>query len=182
MNKTFNLLPWRETARRLRRQTMLATFLITSIVGITVVALVYFISSSQLDEITREIGVIEQEIIGLEDSLAEIKGLEGKKTDLIGKNRVLQNIQASRAETVRLFDEFVSAVPIGITLRTLERKSNFMSISGVAESNHDVAAFMRNLDRSYLLKNAKLEEIEETGSGNGIENIFYMQVELNIVR
>ena len=41
---------------------------------------------------------------------------------------------------------------------------------------------MKSLDKSYLLKNAKLKEIEEKGSVNGIENIFYMQVELDVVR
>lgn len=182
MNKTFNLLPWRETARQLRRQTMLVTLLVVCIAGVVVVGLAYVVSSAQLDEITREIEIIEQEIIGLEDKVAEITGLEGKKIDLIGKNRVLQNIQASRTETVRLFDEFVGAVPMGVTLRTLERKGNSISISGVAESNRDVAALMKSLDKSYLLKNAKLKEIEEKGSVNGIENIFYMQVELDVVR
>jgi type IV pilus assembly protein PilN len=182
MNKTFNLLPWRETARQLRRQAMLVTLLVTSIVGIMAVGFVYAMLSSQLDEITRDIWVIEEEITGLEAGVAEIEGLEGKKTDLIAKNRVLQNIQTSRTETVRLFDELVTAVPLGVTLRTLERASNSISISGVAESNHDVAALMKSLDRSYLLENAKLEEIEETVSANGMENIFYMEVELDIAR
>jgi type IV pilus assembly protein PilN len=182
MNKTFNLLPWRETARQLRRQAMLATLLVTSIVGIMVVGFVYAMLSSQLDEITGDIWVIDEEITGLGAGVAEIEELEAKKTELIGKNRVLQNIQTSRSETVRLFDELVTAVPLGVTLRTLERKSNSISISGVARSNHDVAALMKSLDRSYLLENAKLEEIEETGSANGMENIFYMQVELDIAR
>jgi type IV pilus assembly protein PilN len=126
--------------------------------------------------------IVEKEIAGLGRSLIEVKGLERKKRDLISKNRVLQNVQSSRSEIVRLFDESVNAVPMGVTLTTLERKDDLISISGVARSNHDVAALMKNLDESYLLTRAKLKEIGVSGSGVGVGNIFYMEVELDVVR
>jgi len=182
MTKTINLLPWRETSRQLRKQAMLATLLGASVLSVMLVGFVYMLSSSNLEEIIREKKIIEKEIAGLGRSLIEIKGLERKKRDLISKNRVLQNVQSSRSEIVRLFDESVNAVPMGVTLTTLERKDNLISISGVAGSNHDVAALMKNLDESYLFTRAKLKEIGGSGSGAGVGNIFYMEVELDVVR
>jgi type IV pilus assembly protein PilN len=74
--------------------------------------------------------------------------------------KVIQALQASRPEVVKLFDGIVRLIPQGLYLTTLSRKEDTVQIDGKAESNTRVSALMRNIEASKLLFDPKLSVIQ----------------------
>ena len=74
--------------------------------------------------------------------------------------QIIQQLQASRPEIVRIFDEFVSARPEGVYFNKLEQKKRKFTIQGVAQSNARVSSLMRNLDGSEMLQDPELIQIK----------------------
>jgi type IV pilus assembly protein PilN len=81
---------------------------------------------------------------------------------------IIQQLQRSRTEAVRLFDELVIAVPEGLFLTKLEQSGSNLVVEGRAQSNARVSSFMRNLEHSDWLTNPRLlliENKDKTGTG-----------------
>ena len=61
---------------------------------------------------------------------------------------------------VHLFDELVKTIPDGVFLKNLVQKGVQVTLSGQAQSNARVSAYMRAIDASDWMKDADLKVIK----------------------
>ncbi|MDD2768448.1 MAG: PilN domain-containing protein [Methylococcus sp.] len=155
-----NLLPWRAALRREQKRE----FAIWSGLGLTLTVAIMLLVHTQIgvaiDRQTRRNQFLESEIASLERKIAEIRDLETKKSRLVAKMEIIQQLQMSRPEEVHLFDEIARTVPEGVRLRSLVQEDRKLTVNGMAQSNARVSAYMRNLEASEWLYDPVLEIIE----------------------
>ncbi|MDZ7811194.1 MAG: PilN domain-containing protein [Arhodomonas sp.] len=73
---------------------------------------------------------------------------------------IIQELQRGRPRIVHLFEQFVTTLPDGLYLTSLQDQDNRITIEGVAESNARISRYMENLDDSDWLTDPDLSVIE----------------------
>ncbi len=155
-----NLLPWREEQRKEQTRQFLTILGLSAFLTAAIVFLIHMNISGQIDHQQARNQILKDEIANLDIALAEIKGLEETKQQLLARMEVIQSLQQKRPQVVHLFDEIVRTVPEGIYLREIKQNGHLLTIKGVAESNGRVSAYMRNIDGSEWMTTPKLKVIE----------------------
>jgi type IV pilus assembly protein PilN len=175
---TINLLPWRAERRRQRERdfyTMLAASAIAAV-------LVWFAwgwwMDQRINDQDNRNGYLSGEIKLLEGKLKEIKDLETTKARLLARKQIIEQLQASRAQMVHLFDELVRTIPEGVRLTSLKQTGNQLAVQGVAQANGDVANYMRNLDASTWMQRSDLQKTEIKGTDKRNRYEFGLTVKL----
>jgi type IV pilus assembly protein PilN len=163
-----NLLPWRETERK-RKQREFVVMTVTALVATLIVGVgLHFHVDRLIATQTSRNDFLRNEISQLDDKIREIQELEKTKANLLARMEVIQQLQQSRPEIVRLFDELVTAIPEGVFLTAVQQKDRTVVLEGRAESNARVSAFMRNIEASAWIGDPRLlliEHKDKTGTG-----------------
>lgn len=143
-----NLLPWRDEERQEKKKeffTVLGGFCVLGLLcGYVWVSTI----QGSIDNQNSRNSLLQKEIDGLQQRVAEIQELKKRRAQLLERMEVIQNLQGTRPVIVRYFDDMVRSVPDGVYLTRLIRTGDRISIDGVAESHSRISAFMRNLDES----------------------------------
>ncbi len=163
-----NLLPWRETERA-RQQREFGIMIGGGIVFtlLAVIAVHMHINGLITAQSQRNL-LLEKEIAKMDQKIEEIQDLESTKARLLARMDIIQQLQSSRPQIVHLFDELVATLPVGVYLTEVKQQGNTISMSGRAQSNARVSAYMRNIAASEWLENANLKVIQnknKTGTG-----------------
>jgi len=173
-----NLLPHRAE----RRKTLQQQFAILAVLTVVIGALAWFMGHSVLE---RRISVqnqrntfLETKITEVDKKIDEIKKLKVQTQALLGRKRVVETLQSSRTESVRLLDQLVRQLPEGIHLKTVKQSGQAVSVIGYATSNARVSTLMRNLDASPWLEAPKLIQIKASKVGKSTLNEFKLTVTL----
>ena len=163
---SINLLPWRQALRQRRRKEFLIG--IGAAVGLAalVTLLAHLAVSSMIDAQNRRNDLLKAEIAELDKAIEQILALEDQKARMISRMEVIDRLQASRPEVVKLFDQIVAALPEGVYLTSVKQSGKKLEFNGVAQSSTRVSAFMRNIDASESLSSPELKVIQ-TGSNAG---------------
>jgi type IV pilus assembly protein PilN len=163
---SINLLPWRQDLRQRRRKEFL--FGIGAAVGLAalIAVLAHFAVGSMIDAQNRRNDLLKAEIAELDKAIEQILALEDQKARMISRMEVIDRLQASRPEVVKLFDQIVSTLPEGVYLTSVKQSGRKLEFNGVAQSSTRVSAFMRNIDASESLTSPELKVIQ-TGSNAG---------------
>ena len=154
-----NLLPWRQELRKQRKQEFLAINMGVALLALAILLFLHMMASSQLGDQEERKAYIKSEIDLLDKQIAEIEELQKRKDELLSRMKVIQDLQGRRPVIVRVFDEIVRSTPDKLYLTSIERKGDQFKISGNAESNNQVAAFLRNLNSSAWFKNPVLGNV-----------------------
>ncbi len=171
-----NLLPWREERRKARKQQFLTSLGATAFCAMLCVGLVHMYFEKLIENQNNRNTFLEQEIASLDDKIAKIKELEKEKSSLIARMRAIETLQTSRPLVVHLFDELVRSLPEGIFLNSIEQRGEQLTLNGTAQSNARVSNFMRNLEASEWLTNARLEVIESRDKQRDRSNSFTLHI------
>jgi type IV pilus assembly protein PilN len=168
-----NLLPWRE----LKREREKKQFTTVLLIGIVSAALVVFLINSYakrlIENQTYNNNLLQQEIDKYKKQIEEIKELKKLRQALIARMTIVQNLQATRSMTVRLFDELVKILPDGVYLTNVERVVNKVTLLGYAESNTNISQLMRNIESNRWIQNPELTEIKKSKEAqSSVENEF----------
>jgi type IV pilus assembly protein PilN len=163
---SINLLPWRQALRQRRRKEFLIG--IGAAIGFAalITLLAHLTVSSMIDAQNRRNDLLKAEIAELDKAIEQILALEDQKARMISRMEVIDTLQASRPEVVKLFDQIVSTLPEGVYLTSVKQAGKKIEFNGVAQSSTRVSAFMRNIDASESLAAPELKVIQ-TGSGSG---------------
>ncbi len=163
---SINLLPWRQALRQRRKKE----FFIGTVASIALAALVALLAhltvSSMIDSQHRRNDLLKAEIVELDKSIEQIVALEEQKDRMIARMEVIDTLQSSRPEVVKLFDQVVATLPEGVYLTSAKQKGRKIEFNGVAQSSTRVSAFMRNIDASETLSAPELKVIQ-TGKDSG---------------
>ncbi len=158
-----NLLPWRQELRQRREKEFLIG--VAGAVGLAIVVTLgaHLTVSSMIDAQQRRNELLKAEIAELDKAIDEIVRLEEQKARMLARMEVIETLQASRPEVVKLFDEMVAALPEGVYLTSVKQTGRKLEFNGVAQSSTRVSAFMRNIDASATLATPELKVIQTGG-------------------
>ena len=173
-----NLLPHREEKRKARRTQF---FALTGMI-LVLAALIWFFGfltiSRWIASQDEKNAFLKREIAVLDKDIAEIKRLKEQTEIMLSRNRVIESLQATRAETVHLFSELARQVPEGVYLKTAKQTGRKVTLTGYAQANARVSELMQKLDASPLLERPMLIEIKSASVGRARLSEFMMTVEI----
>ena len=173
-----NLLPWREESREQQKKEYLTKL---SFVGLLAVPLVFVwitFASSELAHQNQRNVYLETNIAELDKKVSEIRELKSKKQEMIARMKVIQDLQGTRSEIVKVFDELVRALPDGIFLSELDKTGSDIKMSGFAESNNRISTLMRNLDGSHKYRDSNLAKVEQDETLGTQGSKFDLQIQI----
>ncbi len=161
-----NLLPWREEARKERQKQFLVQLAGGAVLGGLMVFYGQMTVGGWIDNQEHRNDRLESEIRELDQKIAEIQDLQDTRDRLLARMRIIEELQTSRPDGVRLFDELVWTLPSGVYLTSLEQSGNNLEIRGVAESSARVSAYLRNIEDAEWLGDPDLGVVERVGGRN----------------
>jgi type IV pilus assembly protein PilN len=155
-----NLLPHREIKRKQQQKEFF--IMLGAVLGLGAAAwfAVHSYLGGQLEEQNGRNTYLESEIAVLEKQIDEIKKLKEQTAALLQRKKVVESLQANRAETVYLLDQLVRQLPDGVYLKSVQQRANKVTVGGFAQSNARVSTFMRNLESSPYLEKPVLIQIQ----------------------
>ena len=154
-----NLLPHREIRRKQQQKEFFIMVGAVAGLGATVWFAAHSYLSGQLEEQNGRNTYLETEIAALDKQIEEIKKVQEQTTALLQRKKIVESLQANRAETVYLLDQLVRQLPDGVYLKSVQQKGSRVAVNGFAQSNARVSTFMRNLESSPYLEKPSLVEI-----------------------
>jgi type IV pilus assembly protein PilN len=174
---SINLLPWRQALRQRRRKEFLIGLGAAVGMAVVVMLLAHLTVSSMIDAQKRRNELLTAEIAELDKAIEQILALEDQKARMIARTQVIDTLQSSRPEVVKLFDQMVSTLPEGVYLTSVRQSGRKLEFNGVAQSSTRVSAFMRNIDASETLASPELKVIQ-TGrdAGPGAQFTLFAQL------
>ena len=155
-----NLLPHREEKRKERQKQFAVLAGITAAIGLTVAALLWLLFDGQVDNQISRNKYLNDEIAKLEKQIDEIKKIREETASLLAKKQVVEGLQSNRSEPVYLLDQLLRQLPEGLYLKSIKQNGTKINVTGYAQSNARVSAFMRNIEASPYLENPNLIEIK----------------------
>jgi type IV pilus assembly protein PilN len=170
-----NLRPWRAEQRKERQTQYLLTLVLVAGASLFASYSVQKFYELELENQQARNGFIEHEIQGLESKIKEIQVLREKRTQLLDRMKLIQELQGNRPVIVRFFDELAKIIPSDVYITDLKLDGNKISIKGRAISNKQISSFMRKFDESPWFENPNLLSVKAQASGD--YNDFDMIVE-----
>ncbi len=155
-----NLLPWREELRKEKQQQFAVVTGGTAILAALLVLLAHMQIGGMIDYQNLRNQFLTTEIASLDKKIAKIKDLEKTKAALLARMDIIQQLQHSRPQSVHLMDQLVETLPDGVYLNKISQQGKDLTLSGIAQSNARVSAYMRNIDNSLWMSKPKLDVIE----------------------
>ena len=165
-----NLLSWRESERKRKRQEFfLSLFAAVATAGL-VTLLGYWQMTAAIQHQEDRNALLKGEIAELDKQIEEINGLDAQKQRLLARMEIIETLQRSRPEIVHVFDEIVRVLPEGVYLTYLKQTGSKFELRGVAQSSTRVSSFMRNIEGSEWLAEPSLQIVEtRSAAGTGAE-------------
>ena len=178
MNARINLLPHRAESRKRARQHFITVAVGTFGVGAALAFLVYQYYGRLIDVQNGRNSYITAQIKGLEKEIQEINELRSQIDALLARKRIIETLQADRAQTVHLLEQMVHRMPEGVYLKSLRQTGQRIHIVGYAQASARVSTLMRNVDASPWLEKPELVEVKATSVDKKRVSEFNMYVTL----
>ena len=173
-----NLLPWRAERRRQRQKEFLAMLAFSGVLALALSFVIISYYNGQIEGQSDRNAFLKTQITAVDAQIKEIEALDDKKSKLLARKEVIEQLQASRSQMVHLFDELVRTIPEGVRLNSIQQAGETLTLEGYAQSNARVSSYMRNLEASGWITNPDLKVIEAKGGDKGLPNKFSLRVTL----
>ena len=167
-----NLLPHREEKRKARQKQFGIMAGIVAVIGLAVAALLWVFFDGQVENQNARTKYLNEQIAILEKQIEEIKKIREETASLLAKKQVVEGLQSNRSEPVYLLDQLLRQLPEGLYLKTIKQTGQKINVTGYAQSNARVSAFMRNIEASPYLENPNLIEIKAVSVNSQRANEF----------
>jgi type IV pilus assembly protein PilN len=167
-----NLLPHREERRKARQKQFGVLAALCTVLALGIAALVWYVLNSQIDNQKVRNKYLTDEIAALDKKIDEIKRIREETAALLAKKQVVEGLQSNRSEPVYLLDQLLRQLPEGLYLKSIKQTGTKINVTGYAQSNARVAAFMRNIEASPYITAPNLAEIKAVTVNNIRANEF----------
>ena len=171
-----NLLPWREQLREERKKKFLAALVVTIAAGSAVIFIGGLAVSGSIHSQMSRNQYLQTHINQLNRSITEIKDLREKREQLLERMNVIQSLQGNRPVSVRVFDQLARLLPDGVFFKSVTLEGSVLKLVGVAESNNQISALMRNFDGSDWFTDPNLTAVRKVAEGDERQNEFDLTV------
>lgn len=157
-----NLLPFRSTRKKENVRRQLSIFLLSLALAVVAVFGIYFLLSSQVDDLNSRIASTQAELEKYDKINREIEEIKKKLDNLNKKLTVIRELEVSRYEPVRLMDTLAQVIiEKRMWFTALDVKADVVNISGVAADDKTVADFMVRLEGSGLFSSVSLRTLRQ---------------------
>lgn len=173
-----NLLPHRAVKRRRQQQQFFIALGMVAFLGVAIWLLVHTTLSRTYQEQLSRNQYLQAEIVKLDKELEDIKKLKEMTASLLARKKVVETLQANRAEVVHVLDELARQLPDGVYLKAIKQQGSRVTLNGYTQSQARVSTLMRNLDASPHLENSNLIEIKAVPLGTTRVNEFTLNVNI----
>lgn len=173
-----NLLPWRAERRKARQKEFGVMLGLAVLAGILLTLLIVTIYNGRIAGQEARNQYLRDEITKVDAQIKEIDELDKKKSKLLARKEVIEQLQANRSQMVHLFDSLVRTIPDGVTLTSIKQEGEILTLSGRSQSNARVSTYMRNLEGSGWMTNPDLSIIEAKEGKPGLPYEFNLKVKL----
>ena len=184
-----NLLPWRIERRKQRQRDFYAALALSAIGGVVLSALILFYNNRQIAGQQDRNQYLTDQINDVKKQNQEIEALDRKKSQLLARKRVIEQLQANRSQMIHLLDSLVRTIPDGVVLTSLKQVGDILTLEGRSQSNARVSTYMRNLEGSGWMTNPDLSIIEARDqdprnskflvNSKGLPYVFVLKVKLS---
>ena len=173
-----NLLPWRAERRKARQKDFYTMLGLAALAGVLIYFLIVTFYSGRIDNQNARNQYLRDEITKVDAQITEINELDKKKSRLLARKEVIEQLQANRSQMVHLFDSLVRTVPDGVTLTAIKQEGDILTLTGRSQSNARVSTYMRTLESSGWMTNPELNVIEAKAGNPGLPYEFNLKVKL----
>ncbi|MBD8881107.1 PilN domain-containing protein [Rhodanobacter sp. 7MK24] len=173
-----NLLPWRAERRKLREREFYGQLGAAFVAGLGFVLLWALWMGARIDNQNDRNTILQGEIKQLDVKIDKIKELDKVRDHLLARKQIIEQLQADRSKMVHLFDELVKTIPNSVRLTALKQAGDTMSLDGVAQSNANVAEYMRNIEVSPWMGHVDLRSTVNTHDSSRTPYSFGLSVGL----
>lgn len=174
-----NLLPWREALKKERKRQFAVITAGSALLSVLVLVYVHMHMNNMITSQEARNKFLEGKIVDVETQIKEIETLESDKQNLLARMKIIQTLQGSRPEIVHLFQEMAQIMPEGVYLTQVNVSGNNIKVEGVAESNANVSALMRNIDTAAWMAKPVLDVIDSSKSEYAGMSWFSLRVAQN---
>lgn len=171
-----NLLPWRVERRKARQKEFAVMLGLAALGGVLASFLIVTYYSGRISNQNARNEYLRGEIAKVDVQIKEIEELDRKKSKLLARKEVIEQLQANRSQMVHLFDSLVRTIPDGVILTTIKQEGERLTLEGRSQSNARVSTYMRNLEGSGWLTKPDLSIIEAKGEDKGLPFAFSLVV------
>lgn len=172
-----NLLPWREQLREERKKQFLSILVLIVLFSGLLIFLGDRNLNGKIDQQNARNDFLRKEISLLDGRIKEIEQLQARRTQLLDRMKIIQDLQGNRPIIVRVFDEMARTLPDGVYFTSVNMAGPVISIKGGAESNSRVSNLMRQMDASDWLASPNLTAVKAVTQGALDQaNVFEMSV------
>lgn len=173
---SINLMPWRQERRKKLQKDFATKIGFSALLGASVVVLGIITASSLISGQKNRISYLEENIATAEKDIEEIKTLERKKAQMLGRKNVIERLQANRDQLPNIMYQLAYNIIDGVTINSVTVKNNVLSIEGKATSNSAVASYITNLKQSPWFKNPEIIIIQnEVELAKGKQNLSHVE-------
>lgn len=155
-----NLLPHRDEGRKARQKQFVTMAVLAALIGVGIAGVVWKFFDAQIDEQKDRSKFMGVEIAKLDKEIDEIKRIREETASLLSKKQVVEGLQSNRSDPVHLLDQMLRQLPEGLYLKSIKQTGPKINVTGYAQSNARVAAFMRNVEASPYIEAPNLIEIK----------------------
>jgi len=177
---TINLLPWREERRLHRKKEFFVLLGVFAVVGAGLVFLADLFVSGQISAQQARNDHLTSNIRKLDQQVAEIQELRRRRTQLLDRMQVIQELQGNRPIIVRVMDQFVRTLPDGVYYTNLQSREGRIEVTGVAESNNRVSSLMRQMNASSWLSEPNLNSVRANPEFGEQATTFRLMVQVKL--
>ncbi len=173
-----NLLPWREEAEKAKQREYFTLLTAVAFGALAVVFLIGQFFQMRIDGQVARNQYLKNEIQLLDERIKEIKSLNAKKSELLKRTSVVEQLQRSRNVGTQVLDEIAKVVPSGVYLTKMEKSGGNLQLIGKSESNNHLANMIRNIEASDFFVDAVLESITSNDAQSKLLSDFKMRVRI----
>ena len=161
-----NLLPWRAERRKQRQKEFMTMLGATALGAVLLSFLIVNYYNRQIDGENTRISFVKDRIAEVDKQIKEIEELDQKKSKLLARKEVIEELQSNRSQMVHLFDSLVRTIPDGVVLTSLKQDGDKLTLEGRSQSNARVSTYMRNLEGAGWMTKPELSIIEAKDGGD----------------
>lgn len=140
-----NLLPHRETARKLRQDIFNVSLGGSALVGGVLAGIIFLWFQAQISGQREKNQLLQQEIKRFDEQIKDIAGLEAEIMALRARQQAVEDLQADRNLPVHLLTELGKQLPDGVYISSMRQDNQNVTLQGTAQSNERVSELLRNL-------------------------------------
>lgn len=162
-----NLVPAEFLAKAKRRQLMMQGVVVGSLMALVLVA-VSFGHWYGKRTLEQRLAYVESELQRLDRIVKQVEELEKAAAAVLARLGVIENLLLGRAYYPIFMSEFVRTVPAGVrvnamTTGTVTPGTIKLSINAIANSNEDIAAWVKTMEKNSRFAMIELGAVSATG-------------------